>query len=267
MHICHESNKTVTGPISARIVALYHQNRQSHPENPTYITDYQYKSCYEFLKHFEEGKKYTFNYDLILYWVYMHFLEHDDFPLKTDDGFRSDVDDNSMVTWDIGREHFQNLYYIHGAMHIFNDENAEIQKYTWRNGNKTIAQQVKDSIELNKLPMFITEGTSDHKLKRIKENGYLSRSFSSMKSISDDVFIFGHSIRDEDNHVFNIMNSNSKLKKVFISLFGDKSSESNKKIIQKIDFWRKEYKISKREYLFYNAETANIWKRFDNIEN
>ena len=27
MHICHESNKTVTGPISARIVALYHQNR------------------------------------------------------------------------------------------------------------------------------------------------------------------------------------------------------------------------------------------------
>ncbi len=28
MHICHESNKTVTGPISARIVALYHQNRQ-----------------------------------------------------------------------------------------------------------------------------------------------------------------------------------------------------------------------------------------------
>ena len=55
-------------------------------------------------------------------------------------------------------------------MHIFKDEKSAIQKYTWRNGNKTIGQQVKESIEANKFPVFISEGTTEHKLKRIKEN-------------------------------------------------------------------------------------------------
>lgn len=236
---------------------------QSHPENPTLITDNQYKSCFEFLQHFEEGRKYTFNYDLLLYWVYMHFLGDPITPLKSDDGFRTDWDDDSMVTWEIGREHQQNLYYIHGAMHIFKDEKSVIQKYTWRNGNKTIGQQVKESIEANKFPVFISEGTTEHKLKRIKENGYLSRSFSSIKSITGDIFIFGHSIRDEDDHVFDIINTNRSLKKIFISLFGNKDSEENKKIIHKIAGWRNEYNFKGREYIFYNSSTTNVWKKYE----
>jgi hypothetical protein len=76
---------------------------ESHPENPTLISDNQYKSCFEFLQHFEEGRKYTFNYDLLLYWVYMHCLENPITPLKSDDGFRTDWNYESMVTWEIGR--------------------------------------------------------------------------------------------------------------------------------------------------------------------
>ncbi|ELY1973244.1 hypothetical protein SL040_004731, partial [Aeromonas salmonicida] len=39
----------------------------------------------------------------------------------------------------------------------------------------------------------------------MKKNGYLSRTFSSLKSITGSLFIFGHSIRDEDNHVFDFI--------------------------------------------------------------
>lgn len=236
----------------------------AHPENPTLITNNQYKSCYEFLKHFEDGRKYTFNYDLILYWVYMHFLDNSETPLKSDDGFRTNIENDSMVTWEIGREHRQNLYYLHGAMHIFKDLNAVIRKYTWSNGDKTIGQQVRESIENNQFPVFISEGTSEHKLKRIKENGYLSRSFSSLKNIAGDLFIFGHSIRDEDDHVFEIINSNKGLKKIFISLHGDISSDWNKKIISKINIWRNNYKLKDREYYFYNSSSTIIWRKFEN---
>jgi len=31
MHFCHENEKTVTGPICSRIVALYHQNSHGKP--------------------------------------------------------------------------------------------------------------------------------------------------------------------------------------------------------------------------------------------
>lgn len=232
-----------------------------HPENPGTITFEQYRSCFEFLKHFEDGKKYTFNYDLLLYWVYMHFLDDPFQKLISDDGFRTDYEDNSMVTWEIGREHKQNLYYIHGAMHIFKDKHAVIEKYTWKQGNQTIGKQVKQSIDSNKFPVFISEGTQEHKLQRIKENGYLSRAFSSMKSITGDVFIFGHSIRDEDDHVFDLLNENKSIKKIFISLWGDQLSECNQKIISKVQQWRNKYKSIEREYIFYSSESAKVWNR------
>jgi len=234
---------------------------ESHPENPSTISIDQYLSCYEFLKHFEEGRKYTFNYDLLLYWVFMHFIDDDLHRLKSDDGFRTDYDDNSMVTWEIGREHQQTLYYLHGAMHIFKDKHAVIQKFTWKNKLLTIGEQVRKSINDNKFPVFISEGTQEHKMQRIKENGYLARSFSSLKGLSGDLFIFGHSIRDEDNHVFEIMNDNAKLKKIFISLYGEQSSETNQKIINKIQQWRNEFTFKGREYIFYDSKSVKVWNR------
>jgi len=234
---------------------------ESHPENPGAITLDQYNSCFNFLKYFEDGRKYTFNYDLILYWVYMHFLDNPFQKLESDDGFRTDYDDNSMVTWEIGREHNQTLYYIHGAMHIFKDKHATIEKYTWKQGNQTIGEQVRKSINSNKFPVFISEGTQEHKLQRIKENGYLSRAFSSMKAITGDLFIFGHSIRDEDDHVFNLINENRSIKKIFISLYGDQNSDVNQKIIRKIQHWRNEYKSKEREYIFYDSKSARIWNK------
>jgi hypothetical protein len=235
---------------------------ESHPENPTSISDTQYLSCYEFLKYFKGGKRYTFNYDLLVYWVYMHFLDNKQNTLTNDDGFRTDVGDSSMVTWEIGREHQQNMYYLHGAMHIFKDELGKIQKYTWRNGDKTIGLQVKESIENGQFPVFISEGTQEHKLKRIKENGYLARSFSSLKGITGDLFIFGHSIRDEDDHVFEVMNSNRKITRIFISLFGDQESGNNQRIIQKVNHWREQYTLNGREYVFYDSTTAKIWNKY-----
>src|SRR5690606_11432152 len=117
------------------------------------ITDAQYLSCYKFLQNFENGRKYTFNYDLILYWVYMHFLNHAEYPLKCDDGFRYDEDDHSTVVWEIGREFDQHLYYLHGSMHIFKDSSGVIEKYCWNQpAGKTIGDQVRESIEANKFP-------------------------------------------------------------------------------------------------------------------
>ncbi len=235
----------------------------SHPSNPNEILDSQYKSCFEFLNHFRDGRKYTFNYDLLLYWVFMHFLDNQEITLSMDDGFRTDWSDDSMVTWEIGREHNQTLYYIHGAMHIFKSKNAVIEKYTWRNKNKTIAQQVKDSIEQDKFPLFISEGTTEHKLKRIKENGYLSRAFSSLKGITGNLFVFGHSIRDEDDHFFSIINSNRKINKIYISIYGDQNSDYNKIVLGKIKRWRSEYLFKGREYIVYDSNSANVWNRYE----
>jgi len=229
---------------------------RSHPANPQAITEAQYNSCYNFLKNFEGGKKYTFNYDLILYWTYMHFLDHETTPLRHNDGFRHPKHDQTVVTWSIGRENNQSVYYLHGAMHIFSDR-SETEKYTWINSGKCIADQVREAIDHQKYPVFISEGTTNHKLLRIRENSYLGRGFASLKSIRGNLFIFGHSLRDDDNHVFDLLNGESKVKNIFVSLFGDIKNENNQKIISKVELWRAQYRNKK--YHFYSAESANVW--------
>lgn len=231
---------------------------ESHPPTPNSITKKQYLSCYEFLQHFESGRKYTFNYDLILYWVYMHFMNDKERPLKPNDGFRTDIENDTMVTWQVHNDFEQKIFYLHGAMHIFKHQ-ATIEKYTWINTGVPIAKQVKKAIEHNKLPVFISEGSKIHKHKRIMENGYLIRVLASMKRIGGSLFIYGHSLRDEDDHVFDLVNR-SKVTKVFISLFGDENSSNNQKIIQKVDKWKELY--PNKEYTLYRAESAQVWDRY-----
>lgn len=259
---CYKSSKDILLEIESDITelksTLINVISTSHPENPSSIKEEQYNSCFEFLKNFDEGKKYTFNYDLLLYWVYMHFLDDKDNKLKCDDGFRFPEEDQSIVTWEIGREHKQNIYYIHGAMHIFSN-GSEIEKYTWVNNNKTITEQIKESLEKSKYPVFITEGSKKQKQSRINNNSYLGRCFSSIKGIRNNLFIYGHSLRDEDDHIFDFMNSNSKVSDIFISLYGDRSSVENTRIINKVELWNVKYKY-KNFYLF-QAETAKIWDK------
>jgi hypothetical protein len=231
---------------------------QSHPANPQAITDDQYEQCRAFLAHFNEGKKYSFNYDLLLYWVYMHFLDDRERTLKFDDGFRHPEDDQSIVTWEIGREHRQSVYYVHGAMHIFSD-GGTVEKYTWINSGRTISEQVRESINSQKYPVFISEGTTEHKLSHIQDCSYLGRSFSSLKSIGGNLFIFGHSIRDEDDHVFSYINSqNTLLNNIFISVFGDRQSADNQRIITKVNRWAEEN--TSKNYHFYDSASAQVWR-------
>lgn len=231
---------------------------QSHPANPQAITEEQYEQCRNFLNHFNDGKKYSFNYDLLLYWVYMHFLDNREKKLKFDDGFRHPEDDQSIVTWEIGREHGQNVYYIHGAMHVFSD-GGTVEKYTWINHGKTISEQVRESINQQKYPIFISEGTTEHKLSRIQDCSYLGRCFSSLKSIRGNLFIFGHSIRDEDDHVFGYINSqNTGLKNIFISIYGDATSDANQTIINKVTRWAEEH--TGKNYYLYSSASANVWR-------
>lgn len=230
-----------------------------HPELPSDITEAQYESCRLFLADFD-GKKYSFNYDLLLYWVYMHFKDDPEKRLECDDGFRyGDIEDDLSVFWEIGREREQNIYYVHGAMHIFSD-GAEIEKLSYNNTGVRLSEQVRSAVNNDKFPVFISEGTTAHKLARIKKNAYLARAFSSLKSITGNLFIFGHSIRDEDDHIFKYLNEkNTGIRNVFISIYGEPTDERNARIIQKVTDWSELH--PRKSYYFYSASSVEVWNR------
>ena len=65
--------------ILAKVIA------SNHPERMDQIPDERFRSCREFLQHF--NNTYTLNYDILLYWALMKD-DVDELHLDSDDGFR-----------------------------------------------------------------------------------------------------------------------------------------------------------------------------------
>ena len=225
----------------------------NHPERSIEISDDQFRSCRTFLKNF--AKIYTLNYDLLLYWTLMKD-DIDELSLKCDDGFRH-PDDGPMeyVVWDLNDPRKQNVFYMHGALHVF-DAGDEVQKYTWSNTGIALIDQIREALETSRYPIYVSEGTSKSKLDRIMHSSYLARGFRSMSQIGGSLFIFGHSLQENDDHVLKCIR-NSKVSTVYVSIFGDPSSEDNQAIMNRalsLSSRRRE-----RRVLFYDAASAAVW--------
>mgnify|MGYP001762316175 FL=1 len=87
-----------------------------HPAWPGEIEEHEYTACRAFISNFKTV--YTLNYDLLLYWAQMHTKEDED-P-TSDDGFRKPEDDleSSYVTWEPWNSKKQNMWFLHGALHL-----------------------------------------------------------------------------------------------------------------------------------------------------
>lgn len=254
----------------------------NHPARLNEVTEDQYTSARTFLAHFagadleSSGKVYTLNYDLLLYWTLMHdprplwngkkFIKPDDaLYLASDDGFRA-PDDNynaPYVTWDVdGGSNTQNIHFLHGGLHLF-DAGSELQKICWeRSGGMPLMDQIRAALDSGRYPLFVSEGNSDSKKKKILHSGYLTRSFKSFAEVckkeQSTLFIFGHSLSDNDNHVLKLI-EDGKCSALFVSLYGDPDSPSNLAIIERaktISAARDRYPL---DVVFYSAESAAVW--------
>ena len=201
---------------------------------------------------------YTLNYDLLLYWALMKD-DIDELDLHPDDGFRQPKDGPlEYVVWDMNDPVQQTVYYMHGALHVF-DAGAEVQKYTWSNTGIALIDQIREALESGRYPMFVSEGTSRSKLERVMHSSYLSRGYRSLSSIGGSLFIFGHSLHENDEHVLECIRR-SKIQSVYVSMFGDPNSGDNQRIVTRAQSLAQGRRPNQfREILFYDAQSASVW--------
>jgi len=167
------------------------------------------------------------------------------------------------VSWQQGNS--ATVSYLRGALHLF-DAGSEITKYTWSKTDKPIVEQIRTSLDEEKYPLFVAEGTSASKLQRILHNAYLHkalRSFEGCQSASAAIVIFGHSLADNDRHVLRcIAKGNSPY--LLVSLFGDPESEANKKVISAASALVEERgpaggRKKALQVRFYDAASVKLW--------
>lgn len=243
----------------------------NHPKRPNEIKDEQFWACRKFLSHFlgdanKDGKVYTLNYDLLLYWTLMHddMGFHKAIDLATNDGFGRDEDtEPEYVNW-MGESgaHGQRVHYLHGALHLF-DAGSELQKYTWVNTGKPLLEQAREAMGENKFPLFVAEGKSNQKLAKIKHSAYLHhsyKSFSSQMAQRDDaLFVFGHSLAENDQHILKKI-ARGKIPQVYVGLYGNPESHGNKAISRAAaGLANAREKQVPLNVDFFNAESAEVW--------
>lgn len=216
----------------------------THPDRPQEVTDIQFTAARLFLSKFEQV--FTVNYDLLFYWARnKDGLPPDDY--STDDGFRAGC------RWQ-GYGTDQQAHFLHGSLHIF-DSGTNIEKHTFSGTGTSIVDRVRANLAQGKFPLFVSEPSSEKKKQRIEHNPYLDYCFRALRKVSGTFFIHGHSMDENDKHIFDQLRS-SEVKKVFVSIFGDEYDETNSRA-----------KANARAYLegdtteveFYHAESAPIW--------
>lgn len=227
----------------------------NHPDRPGDISLAAYSRCRTFLANF--NTIYTLSYDLLLYWAVMQ--QELEPPLQLDDGFRTPEDGPAeYVTWEVERTNAQSLFYLHGALHIF-DAGVEIQKYTWANTGTALIDQIRAALLSNRYPLFVAEGESSQKLARIKHSDFLGRAYRSFSQITGALFIYGHSMAANDHHIIRLIEKN-KVSQLFVGLHGDPTSSGNQNIIQRaqqIAAVRPHFRPVHVQY--FSAASAHVW--------
>ncbi|SRR5713101_5003737 len=227
----------------------------SHPDRPSDIPAAQYAACRTFLCNFK--RIYTVNYDLLLYWALMQ--EEIEPQLEFDDGFREPEDGPAdYVTWDVQKTDKQNIFYLHGGLHIF-DAQHELQKFTWCNTGIALIDQIREALETNRFPLFVAEGSHESKLDRIQHSGFLNRAYRSFAAIGGSLFVFGLSFGVPDEHILRLLDR-GKVKQAFISLHGDPNSEGNGRIVERAELMS--IRRSTKNPLtveFFDANSAHPW--------
>lgn len=233
-----------------------------HPEHVFAVPEEQHEHCAKFLKRFLDtnGRVFSTNYDLLLYWVLMRCNE-----IEHCDGFGRELENPdevmegedqvwSELRWGKNREE-QNVFYLHGALPFF-DTGVEIEKEEYDNGNYLL-ENISDRMEHGEYPVFVTAGDGRQKLEHIMHNRYLSFCYEKLCGITGSLVTFGFNFGSYDEHIIEAINKAAKhgkktpprLWSIYIGVYSDADKAHIEKIADKFMC-----KVN-----LYDAKSVDVW--------
>ena len=227
--------------------ALVNAVNATHPAHREELS-LMYESAATFLENFKTV--FSLNYDLLLYWVNLEKgLLRDGFGL-------GEVIEGGCFRGPFNPEAYCDIYNLHGGLHLFQAPDDEVYK-AQDTGNGVIATITHAITSKKCLPLYVAEGTTKAKSRKIYSSPYLRHCYGKLRDSEGPVFIFGHSADQNDAHIYNAIFGNSKIGHVWFGIF--RPDEVKKR---EFDAKLAAYRIiggSKVTYSFFDAETAQVW--------
>jgi hypothetical protein len=235
--------------------ALIKGIQENHVADTYKLDDTHKDACAKFLEPFR--RVFTTNYDLLLYWVLLHFDNTGIRPEPLHDGFFGTDPPYSYRF--MHRDH--GIRYLHGAVHIHMAGGIEVKRVYASKGT-TLIDQVKDGIAKGEYPLFVAESSSAKKRQYIRKSKYLEDCYDDLHRNQTTVITYGHSLSDEDDHI-RLALARSKASRLCVGVFGAQGSEEEvdaQKSVLEIYRHRLGTSNPALEFIFYDSRTVDPWK-------
>ena len=208
----------------------------------------------------------SLNYDLLIYWAIM--ASNDRKPYKMKDCFTNHIDGNLGFEYDIEklREPYNGgpdptlVFYPHGNLILASNENNDELKIRINN-NTNLFDAIGEKWKQKYVPLFVSEGSSEQKLKAIRRSTYLNFVYENVLShLEPTVIIYGWKLAEQEQHLIKKIFSNNKISNVYISMYLKSNPEP-------IDEQKRIASMLKREnrtmnIKFFDAASKNCWCNF-----
>jgi hypothetical protein len=183
-----------------------------------------------FLKPFK--KVISLNYDLVIYWAIMRgnaMLHGNWFK----DCF---YNGNFLDDWERLQQPHGTLagstlvFYPHGNLLLATDIAGSESKLSISSiAEEKLLEKILESWEQGeKVPLFVSEGHSDQKLKAIKRSSYLSKVYDQvLVDLGPTVMTLGWSLSEQDQHIIWRIAKSDTLQKIYIGIYGDGHSAAD----------------------------------------
>lgn len=230
--------------------ALVNAVRSTHPAHRDDLA-FQYDSGAAFLSSF--GKVFTLNYDLLLYWVNLE-------KVHLRDGFGKGASiEGGRFKGPFYEDAYCDIYNLHGGLHLFQDDAGEVMK-ALNAGDGVIATITQSIAENRRLPIYVAEGSSAAKMRKINSVGYLRHCYEQLWQNAAILFVYGHSADDNDAHIYRAVFS-SNVTHVFFGVY--QPDEAKLKRFSGQLAKHRELGGKNIGYTFYDAESAKVWNRVE----
>ncbi|WP_455826179.1 DUF4917 family protein [Pseudomonas graminis] len=135
---------------------------------------------------------FTTNYDLLNYWATLHTPGIDDLFRSADASF-----DLRNTRTDATR-----ILYLHGGLHLVRNLDGTARKLPSTDSTLLSSFAINNTIKtLDDVPLFVSEGKVEEKLKTIRSSDYLSFCYEQLLTHEGALCIFGHDLGPQDKHL------------------------------------------------------------------
>jgi len=140
----------------------------------------------------------------------------------------------------------------------FIDTGSNVTKLRFTADNESILDQLKNRIASNQYPLFISGGSAQDKLKRIRSNPYFNDAYESLKACKKALFIFGHSLSSRDSHIITAI-AESPMDPIYVSVLSSATESEKCKLEAQANLILEKRQPRSGKIFYYEAESAEVW--------